>query len=83
MRVEGTFAEVLDCESSAEMSVERLPSSEGLSVCAEGCVIRVYLCLSALGEVMDCYQIISGQGHEYNKVAALCVCCRGDGNWDL
>lgn len=54
MRVEGTFAEVLDCESSAEMSVERLPSSEGLSVCAEGCVIRVYLCLSALGEVMDC-----------------------------
>lgn len=48
-------------------------------------MIEMHLCLRAyaLGEVMDCYQIISGQGHEYNKVAALCVCCRGDGNWDL
>lgn len=33
MRVEGTFSEVLDCESSAAMSVEKLSSSEGLSVC--------------------------------------------------
>lgn len=36
MRVEGTCSEVPECESSAEMSVERLSSSEGLSVCAEG-----------------------------------------------
>lgn len=35
MRVEGTFSEVPDCENSAEMSVERLSNSEGLSVCAE------------------------------------------------